>query len=203
MEIKVVIEGVTPLLVHAFTDSDQLAATSGTRSSAAAGDRGTPQEQAASHLYIGEDGKPMIPQPNLLGCIIAGGSFFKSGKQKITTQRYSLIPACVAIQEITIPIEHKQPWKVDTRPVRIPATGGRILRHRPCFEDWRLSFTVDLDESEIGEKLFRQIVDAAGKKVGLGDYRPSTKGPFGRFVVINWAVVEAPIPMPVKKLKAA
>lgn len=68
------------------------------------------------------------------------------------------------------------------------------LRHRPMFDDWRLTFTAELDEKEIGVKLFRSIVDAAGNKVGIGDYRPSTRGPFGRFKVVEWAVVAIPEP---------
>jgi hypothetical protein len=32
------------------------------------------------------------------------------------------------------------------------------------------------------------MIDAAGKRIGLGDFRPSCKGPFGKFVVIHWAV---------------
>jgi hypothetical protein len=36
--------------------------------------------------------------------------------------------------------------------------------------------------------LIRAVIDDAGKKIGLGDYRPSRKGPFGRFVVKTWTV---------------
>lgn len=186
MDINITIEGITPLLLHAFTDEAQLAATDGKRTSAAAGDRGTPQEQAETHLYKGINGELIIPQPNLLSCIIEGGKFFKAGKSKITTMRSSLIPACLQINEIAIPLVSTGGWTVDTRPVRIPSTGGRIQRHRPCFHDWSLTFTVILDTSEISEKLFREIVDAAGSKIGLGDFRPATKGPFGRFKVTRW-----------------
>ena len=31
-----------------------------------------------------------------------------------------------------------------------------------------------------------QLVDDAGQKIGLGDYRPARKGPFGRFSVVSW-----------------
>lgn len=186
MLLNITIEGISPLLLHAFTDEDQQKATDGNRAAAASGDRGTPREQAERHLYRGVGGDLMIPQPNLFSCLVEGGKFFKAGTSKITTQRSSLIPACVQILEIEIPIEAKEDWTVDTRPVRIPATGGRILRHRPCFHDWRLTFSADLDTKEIGEKLFREIVDAAGAKIGLGDFRPATKGPFGRFKVVSW-----------------
>lgn len=183
--INISIEGVSPLLLHRFTDAAQMAATSGTRSSIAT-ESESPREQAEQALYVDEGGASGIPQPNLFRCIVDAGKFFKAGRSKITTQKSSLIPACVGIRELFLPLESKGGWKVDTRPVRIPATGGRILRHRPCFDDWRLRFTVDLDTDMIGVKLFREIVDAAGTRIGLGDFRPDTKGPFGKFKVTNW-----------------
>jgi hypothetical protein len=36
------------------------------------------------------------------------------------------------------------------------------------------------------EKIVRQLVDDAGQRIGLGDYRPARKGPFGRFKVVHW-----------------
>ncbi|TVM31211.1 hypothetical protein [Oceanidesulfovibrio marinus] len=185
IQLHITIEGVTPLLCNKFTDEAQMSATNGTRSSAI-GDRGTPREQAATKLYLGHDGKPMIPQPNLLRCLIDAGKFFKSGKSKITTQKSSIITSCVDILGVEIPIVHEDPWEVDTRAVRIPSTGGRITTHRPSFNDWKLNFLVTLDTTILTEKFFREIVDAAGKRIGLGDFRPDCKGPFGKFVVSHW-----------------
>lgn len=184
--ISAVIEGVTPLLCNRFTDAAQMAATNGNRL-ASVGEKGTPMEQAQARLYLGHDGNPMIPQPNLFRCLIDGGQFFKAGKSKITTQKSSLIPACAEIEGLEIPLKHKEPWTVDTRAVRIPSTGGRILCHRPCFHDWRLSFALSIDTDMISAKLMREIVDAAGKRIGLGDFRPACKGPFGKFVVVKWS----------------
>lgn len=183
--VDVVIEGTTPLLCNRFTDAAQLAATSGSRI-AGAGDKGTPKEQAESKLYVGHDGKLCIPQPNLFRCLIDAGTFFKSGRSKVTTQRSSMICACVEIEGIELPLESKEGWTVDTRAVRIPATGGRILCHRPSFNDWRIKFTMNIDTDLITTKLVREILDAAGKRIGLGDFRPDRKGPFGRFVVTSW-----------------
>jgi hypothetical protein len=70
--IEVTIEGTTPLLCNRFTDAAAMAASSGTRM-AAVGEKGTPREQAEKRLYIGHDGKPIIPQPNLFRCLIDGG----------------------------------------------------------------------------------------------------------------------------------
>jgi len=158
-------------------------------------DRGTPQSIAESKLYIGLSGKPTIPQPNIMRCLVDGGRFHKAGKSQLTTSKSSIMFSCVDVDGAEIEIEHRQPWKVDTRAVRIPSTGGRILAHRPMFDDWKLSFEVVLDETILGPLLFRQVVNDAGKRIGLGDFRPATKGPYGRFEVTSWAVVDESMPM--------
>lgn len=188
MIILASIEGITPLLMNRFTDEAQLSATSGSRISSMAGDRGTPREQAESVLHKDEGGNIIMPQPNLMSSIVYGGLFFKNGRSKITTQKSSLLYACVTLKLPYYKLEHDEDWYVDARPVRIPSTGGRILRYRPCFNDWRISFDIDLDEKEMSPKLMREIIDAAGKKSGIGDFRPSTKGPFGKYVVSSWEI---------------
>lgn len=45
---------------------------------------------------------------------------------------------------------------------------------------------MEIDTELAGVKLVRDIVDAAGKRIGLGDFRPDCKGPFGKFVVTLW-----------------
>ena len=150
-------------------------------------------EQAEARLYKSASGEIIIPQPNVLRCIIDAGAFFKAGRTKVTTQKSSLIPACLSVQGIELPLRASQ-WRVDERPVRIPATGGRILCYRPIFDEWSVTFTVDLDTSEMTPKLLREILDKSGKAIGLGDFRPACKGPYGRFVVTRWH--EAPNEVP-------
>jgi hypothetical protein len=117
-----------------------------------------------------------------------GGRFHKIKNRSVTTQQKSMIPACVNIIDTMIPIKSKKGWTVDSRPVRVPATGGRILAFRPIFFDWELDFNLELDTEIISLPLLRQIVDDAGKRVGLGDYRPDKKGPYGKYVVTKWQV---------------
>ena len=193
MKINVRVEGTTALICNRFSDAAAEAATSGSRGSSAAADRGTPREQAEGKLYVGIDDQLIIPQPNLFRCLIEGGRFHKIGKTQVTTAKSSMLFSCMDIEGVEIPIEHKEPWRVDTRAVRIPSTGGRILAHRPMFDDWALNFVIDLDTEIIGPKLLRRIIDDAGKRIGLGDFRPATKGPFGRFAVTHWETFELPL----------
>ena len=191
MRIQVTIEGTTGLLCNRFTDEAAEAATNGVRGSSAAAERGTPTEQADKCLYRGHDEKTLIiPTPNLMACIVEGGRFHKVGKGQVTTKERSMLYSCLSIEGLEVPLQHKEPWRVDTRAVRNPATKGRFNRHRPLFDDWKLQFEMVLDTKILGPKLMRAIVDDAGSWVGLGDFRPDRKGPFGKFVVTGWAEIE-------------
>ena len=123
--------GISPLMMCRFGDEAAMKATGGSSSSTRTNNRGTPREQAAKYLYYSMDEKTLsIPTPNILRCIVDGGAFHKSGRSKITTKESSLIYACLEIEGVDAPLIYKEPWCVDTRPVRIPATGGRILCNR-------------------------------------------------------------------------
>ena len=186
INIKVTINGVTPLICNKFTDKAALAATTGVTSNNA-GEPLTPQETAEEKLYMHKK-KACIPQPNLLASIIEGGRFHKIKNRSVTTMQKSMIPSCFDIKGTMLPIKTKDGWEVDERPVRIPATGGRILAYRPKFNDWQLEFDATLDTDIISVNLMREILDDAGKRIGLGDYRPDRKGPFGKYKVNQWQV---------------
>jgi hypothetical protein len=77
-------------------------------------------------------------------------------------------------------------WHVDSRAVVIPATRGRILRHRPMFNEWSVTFDLQINTDLIDERMVREIVNNAGALVGIGDFRPAKKGPYGRFSIASW-----------------
>ncbi len=160
--------------------------SSGT-STVAIGKKGTPREQAEKKTYVDEKGTLYIPGPNIFSCLIQAGKFHKNGKSKVTTTKSSLIPAGLSVREIVCSLGTKE-WEVDSRSVVIPATGGRIMAHRPRLDEWSISFTLDVDDAMFSPDFIRKLVDDAGSKVGLGDFRPDRKGPFGKFVVTAWKV---------------
>lgn len=183
MFVEVTIKGVSSLLMNRFPDGME------DTSQVNKGERGTPRQQAEKALYRLEDGRLYLPGANIYAAIIGAGIFHKAGKSKVTTQKSSLVPAGVWIMETAVPFKGNQ-WEVDSRRCVIPATGGSIIRHRPRLDEWELTFTLEIDPGMFSEKFVRELVDDAGKKVGLGDFRPARKGPMGRFVVTNWKKVE-------------
>lgn len=194
MKINVTIQGIAPLLMNRFTEAAEIQVSGGTAVTFK-GDKGPPREQAAPKRYADEHGRLYLPGTNLFAAIIAAGAFHKAGKSKLTTLKTSLIPAGMLVDDLVCPLhdasgEPLTHWEVDSRSVVIPSTGGRIMCHRPRIDEWCCSFTVDVDTTMFTPSLIRAVIDDAGKKIGLGDYRPARKGPFGRFVVTRWEIVE-------------
>lgn len=191
MKVHVTIQGIAPLLMNRFTEESEIKVSGGTTVTFR-GDRGTPREQAEPKRYADDEGRLYIPGPNIFSAIIAAGTFHKAGRNKLTTQRTSLIPAgIIAADLVCLLTDHEggplTDWEVDSRSVVIPSTGGRIMCHRPRVDEWQTMFTLDVDQTMFAPQFVRAIVDDAGKKIGLGDYRPARKGPFGRFVVVGWS----------------
>jgi hypothetical protein len=186
MFITTTIRGTTPLLLNAFSDEAALQATNGARGSYG-GDKGTPRDQAATKLYYGMDGATLVvPGPNVMRCFVDGGVYHKIGKKQVTTKESSLLYGCSTMETLEAPIIHAEDWQVDIRPIVNPSTKGRRLAYRPRFDDWELTVQLELDTTIMGVNLLRAIIDDAGKRVGLGDFRPAKKGPFGKFVVVHW-----------------
>jgi hypothetical protein len=184
MKVQVTIQGVTPLLMNRFQEANEVKVQSGISAVSISG-KGTPREQAALKAYSDDKGNLYIPGPNIFSCIIQAGTFHKCGKSKITTLKSSLIPAGMSIMDLVCPLDTME-FEVDSRSVVIPSTGGRIMAHRPRLDEWSLTFTLDVDTTMFDLKTARLLIDDAGKKVGLGDFRPARKGPFGKFVVVKW-----------------
>lgn len=45
-----------------------------------------------------------------------------------------------------------------------------------------------LEKGIRGKKQLREIFDIAGRRIGVGSFRPARKGPFGKFKVDLWQV---------------
>src|SRR4029077_9078630 len=189
MQFKIEISGESPLLCNRFTDAAMLKIDGGTSAISSAAGKGTPRERESERLYIDSGGRPVLPGPNLYRAIVDAGRFHKAGKEKITTLKSSLVPAGMWLREIELPIVDGA-WEPAVRAVVNPATGGRMIACRPRFDRWLVQFALDVDEKMFSLSMVRTLVDDAGQKIGVGDFRPARKGPFGRFRVTNWVTGE-------------
>lgn len=142
----------------------------------------TKEEQAELAAYRDEDGMLFVPGVNLQRALVAGAAYSK-GKGRASLQKVAA--ACVFVNPARLSLGKKE-YAIDARPVVVPATKGRVIRYRPLLDTWELSFEIEWDPNLLTEKQLRTVVDDTGSRVGLLEYRPEKKGPFGRFMVTSW-----------------
>jgi hypothetical protein len=182
------IAGVTPLLQHRFGEHAEVEGGKATRRAVVVQDE-TPREIAAKLAYKNSKGEFFFPGA-AIGRLLreAGGAHKLKGTRK--SVKY-IIPAAVLMlhDEVVIRNGDGKPAKdfeVDSRPVTIPATKGRVMRHRPRFEKWGATFALRVNEMILPPDVIHKLLTEGGEQIGIGDFRPERGGPFGTFQVTSW-----------------
>jgi len=142
------------------------------------------EEQAEHSAYRIPDTKELcIPAICLQRTFIAAATFSK-GKGRASLQKVAA--ACLFVDPVWLGLGVFD-YEISHIPVTIPATRGRIIRHRPWLPEWQVAFNLTWDPDLLKETQVRRIVDDGGNLVGVLDFRPGTKGPYGRFMVTSWS----------------
>lgn len=155
----------------------------------------TPREDAEEKVYT-HGGTPIIPGENLMSSLIAAGSFIRlDAKRQVSTAKSTLLPGLMTLMTHVIPLalpdgDGPAVWEADVRQGRNPNGGEAVAICRPRFDAWAIAFRIDIDTNEIGENAIRDLIDKAGRRIGLGDFRPQKKGIFGQFVIEKWLRAE-------------
>jgi len=151
-----------------------------------------PRTEAQKAAYIAEDGSfyfNAFAIPSSMGN--AGSSHKATGTRK--SLRF-VVPSAVRMDADAVTILNgagpATDFEVDARPVTIPSTKGRVMRFRPRFNQWEARFLVHIDDELLSVEMAHQLLNEAGQSIGIGDFRPEKRGPFGRFRVTQWTEVE-------------
>lgn len=183
--IKVEIKGISPLLQHRFPDVGEQEKKSKKRTGSPDYSEDVYMALYCEKLTHDEDGKYVAegiyqPASHIEGALIKAAVNFKiSGKRGKTYK--DLVKACVFVKPDAIALN--EDWEIDKRPVVIQR--ARIIRARPKFEKWSLSFDIEIHDDQLAIEVLKEILDYAGTSVGIGDYRPR----FGRFMVTKFKEV--------------
>jgi len=127
-------------------------------------------------LYFDEVNGPCLPGELLEAVIVEGAKRTKQGKQA----------KAAIIVDGNFALAYKGPrnpegmWKAKLyRTQSVKVIQSRVMRTRPCFEDWACEFDVDYNPQLVSKKDITAFLSTAGREVGLGDRRPR----YGRFEV--------------------
>lgn len=137
--------------------------------------------QAESGLYKNADGDIVLPSLVLLGTIRTGAADKKvGGKGKATFKK--LVYSGLEIEPDDPKLIYDK-WTIDSRPVVIGK--ARVIANRPRFDRWSCVFRIRvvdpvfLNPANEGPEIIQSILENAGKRGGIGDFRPL----FGQFTV--------------------
>lgn len=186
MHVKVKIKGTSPLVMHRFNETAELAVENKNRK-VQNQRKMTPKEQAEDFLYhsVNDDSIVVLPANNFHRALIEAGRFHKLGKKQLTTATSSIVAPLLCPVEMEFVLS-PQEWIVDAKSIVNSQVGARRMVYRPRFDNWSFDCTLYVDEDELGEALARALVDDAGRKVGIGSMRPEKKGAYGCFRVDEW-----------------
>lgn len=183
-QVEFTIRGTTPLLLHNGRLADPLNKTtqdikkiSGKRAKTDADMAQMAKLEWYGGMYL-KDGKPCIPGEVLEAMLTSAAKKVKRGSQV----QYGLV--CPDVFMLKYPDVDKtldELWDIEdyrkTCGVRVQR--NRIMRTRPQFTNWELTFKVVYDPDTFNERDIKELVEIAGSKIGLCDWRPK----FGQFEI--------------------
>jgi hypothetical protein len=128
-------------------------------------------------LYYDSDIGPHVPERCLERMLRDAASKSKQGKAVLS----ALIVTDPAKLEYKGPRDPDEMWKDGSYVLRatVGVSKQRVVRSRPIFGGWSLTFTVAYDETVLNPKDIDGFVEIAGRQIGLCDWRPK----YGRFDV--------------------
>lgn len=137
--------------------------------------------EAALYLDHGTPRKVVMPGHVIEACIVGGAKKSKSGQQAKTALFVDGDGAfTVDGQAVTLDgIKGKDEYRLA---VAVKVGQARIIRTRPKFDKWAVTFRLQVMDDVTNEAEVKDWVGAAGRLVGLCDWRPR----YGRFRVMEF-----------------
>lgn len=192
--IEVYLVGISPLLMNRMSQEALMTLVTGEKPSKNA-PKLDPDQQCQEKIYRDADGRISIPMRNLFSAFAeAGRSVRLDGKKQVSTADSSKLAAIMTLSgeytRVIDPADNTQEasWVMSLMKGTNPNGGQAVGICRPQFDRWALRFVIEANLREYQERTVREIVDRAGNEIGLGDFRPQKKGPYGRFRVDNWTL---------------
>jgi hypothetical protein len=182
-KVKVTIEGTSPLLMNQYNVEAEIERQSGTKRISK---RYDPKEEAEKAAYFSSKGKRelIIPAGVIYASILNASSFHKIGKRSAK----AILAGSLRIQDLEGGEEIKlgtDKYEIDTRPVVIQR--NRVLKSRARLDKWKATFYIIYNERLVADpKVIKTVLEEAGLRIGLMDFRPVKSGWYGCFEITEW-----------------
>lgn len=178
----ITISGITPYMQHRMDDIslqewEKVHSSIITPSKSAQPD----YNRALFHSYVDSSGNFFIPADHIRGALITAGTYVKGKVGAQTKSMKSTVAGMFFIKEEKIKLTPFD--EIDKRSAVNKNVKARVIVVRPRWNEWKTSFTLLVDNDTISQEMIEQLLQYAGNNVGIGSYRPTNNGMFGRFKV--------------------
>lgn len=179
--VNVQLSGACPVLFHRWSCDEVEAKAKAAKNSAA-----KKTDNLESFVYRDLEGFICLPGEYLRMAVVAAAKFIQDPRSPRKSGADLFKAGVVAITDLAPINGGVKEWEfVDRRRVMIQRNG--ITRLRPGFQKgWSASVDLQIVLPEyIEPSLLRQVLDNAGRVIGVADFRPT----FGRFTVDHFEVL--------------
>lgn len=178
--VEVEIEGVAAILFHRWNCESVES-----KAKAKKGSAEKKSDDTESYVYRNDKGEVCIPGEYLRGAII-GASKFQQDPRSPRKSAADLFKASIVSLTELASLGAKDWDYLDKR--RVCIQRNAITRSRPAMHPgWKATFVLMVNLPEyVSPQLLNTTIQAAGKLIGLADFRPS----YGRFNVTKFSVLE-------------
>lgn len=137
--------------------------------------------RAEFHCYRNGTGKCFIPSEHIRGALINAGGMVKSkvGNSKKSMKNIVAAMFFVSPEHIDMP-EYDA---IDKRSAVNKNIKARVISIRPKWTNWEAEFDLNIDNDSITTATIKEIISQAGNYIGIGSFRPTNNGMFGRFTL--------------------
>jgi hypothetical protein len=148
----------------------------------------TAEEEAAASCYWVDGDKSSLALPGIAfhRCVLRASSKYRLRKTTFS----SLFCSSVHIEPELISLNTSH-YEINTMSAVVQRQ--RILRSRAEVRNWTAELVMHFDEEWLPVDAMEisglQIIKDAGKLVGLLDYRPEKKGPYGTFSLVDYELL--------------
>lgn len=190
MRYRITIEGISPLICHNGAAGLDTRSAANLEKAAIAKKRGSnrtetddrrlAQLECLTGLYTDDQGEVTFPETAIRANIETAARKLKQGPQVREGLIVEKVEQFDYDRELlgTTPEEVAQTAQFT---VGVVVQRQRVLRTRPKFDRWAITFTIETDPELVDQEQLETWLDIGGRRIGLGDWRPEKSGNAGRY----------------------
>lgn len=180
-KFSVTIKGITPYMQHRMDDTS-LEAWEKKRGKIIERDDVAKEDQlrAEFHSFNDEQGY-YIPSDHIRGALINAGAMVKSKVGNAKKSMKNIVAGMFFIEQEKLRLQTN--YTIDKRSAVNKNIKARVISIRPRWDVWGATFTLLVDNDTITQDTIKEIISAAGQYIGIGSFRPTNNGFFGRFTL--------------------